>query len=37
LIRLFPEQFWFDAALTIGGLAAVEAGVLWWVTQKDRN
>jgi integral membrane protein (TIGR01906 family) len=33
LIRLFPEQFWFDAALTIGGLAAVEAGVLWWVTR----
>jgi integral membrane protein (TIGR01906 family) len=30
LIRLFPEQFWFDAALVIGGLAVLEAGVLWW-------
>jgi integral membrane protein (TIGR01906 family) len=28
LIRLFPEQFWFDAALAIGGLAALEAGVI---------
>ncbi|MAS34226.1 MAG: TIGR01906 family membrane protein [Anaerolineaceae bacterium] len=25
LIRLFPEQFWFDAALVIGGLTGVEA------------
>lgn len=23
LIRLFPEQFWFDAALSIGGLAVI--------------
>jgi integral membrane protein (TIGR01906 family) len=25
LIRLFPEQFWFDAALLIGGLTVAEA------------
>lgn len=25
LIRLFPEQFWFDAALTIGGLVVCSA------------
>lgn len=25
LIRLFPEKFWFDAALLIGGLAVIEA------------
>jgi integral membrane protein (TIGR01906 family) len=25
LIRLFPEQFWFEAALTIGGIAASTA------------
>ncbi len=31
LIRLFPEQFWFDAALVVGGLAAAGAGVLWLV------
>lgn len=29
LIRLFPEQFWFDAALTIGGLTVVSA--LCWI------
>lgn len=29
LIRLFPEQFWFDAALVIGGLTV--AGALFWV------
>jgi integral membrane protein (TIGR01906 family) len=23
LIRLFPEQFWFDAALTIGGITVI--------------
>jgi integral membrane protein (TIGR01906 family) len=28
LIRLFPEQFWFDAALLIGGLAIIEALVV---------
>ncbi|MBZ0100422.1 MAG: DUF1461 domain-containing protein, partial [Taibaiella sp.] len=33
LIRLFPEQFWFDAALTIGGLTTFGAvsivGISW--------
>lgn len=28
LIRLFPEQFWFDAAITIGALAAIGAALL---------
>ena len=28
LIRLFPEQFWFDASLTIGGLTTLGAIVL---------
>ncbi len=28
LIRLFPEQFWFEAALTIGFLMAAGAGLL---------
>jgi integral membrane protein (TIGR01906 family) len=28
LIRLFPQQFWFDAALTIGAITAVGAAVL---------
>lgn len=28
LIRLFPEQFWFDAALTIGFLTVFSASVL---------
>jgi integral membrane protein (TIGR01906 family) len=39
LIRLFPEQFWFDAALTIGGLtvggAALIAGLAWRATRRD--
>lgn len=34
LIRLFPEQFWFDAALTIGGLSALEALVIWRITRR---
>lgn len=34
LIRLYPEQFWFDAALTIGGLTVggalvLFAGMVW--------
>ncbi|MBZ0286007.1 MAG: DUF1461 domain-containing protein, partial [Anaerolineae bacterium] len=30
LIRLFPEQFWFDAALLVGGLTTLTAlGVLF--------
>jgi hypothetical protein len=34
LIRMFPEQFWFDAALTIGGLTAAEAGLLAWAARR---
>lgn len=32
LIRLFPEQFWFDAALTIGGLTVLGAAALLIIT-----
>lgn len=32
LIRLYPEQFWFDAALTIGALTMLGAGGLVWGT-----
>ena len=28
LIRLFPEQFWFDASLLIGGLTIIEALIM---------
>jgi integral membrane protein (TIGR01906 family) len=28
LIRLFPEQFWFDAALLIGGLTTTESLII---------
>jgi len=28
LIRLFPEQFWFDAAITIGGLTVICAALM---------
>jgi integral membrane protein (TIGR01906 family) len=31
LIRLFPEQFWFDAALLVGGLTTLEAGLVLFV------
>ncbi|MCA9905965.1 MAG: TIGR01906 family membrane protein [Anaerolineae bacterium] len=34
LIRLFPEQFWFDAALTIGGLTGLEALAIWWLARR---
>ncbi len=39
LIRLFPRPFWFDAALFIGGLTALELIVVggiswWWLTRK---
>jgi integral membrane protein (TIGR01906 family) len=37
LIRLFPEQFWFDAALLIGGLAVVEALVVIVFTVRWRS
>jgi integral membrane protein (TIGR01906 family) len=29
LIRLFPEQFWFDAAITIGALTLIGAAILF--------
>jgi integral membrane protein (TIGR01906 family) len=32
LIRLFPEQFWFDAALLIGGMTTLSALVILLVT-----
>jgi integral membrane protein (TIGR01906 family) len=37
LIRLFPEQFWFDAALVIGGLTILGAVIilaLTWIWEK---
>jgi integral membrane protein (TIGR01906 family) len=34
LIRLFPEQFWFDAALLIGGITTLTALVILWVTRR---
>lgn len=34
LIRLFPEQFWFDAALTIGGLTIFGAGLIYMVSRR---
>lgn len=35
LIRLFPEQFWFDAALTVGGITVVTALVVFIVTLRS--
>lgn len=40
LIRLFPEQFWFEAALAIGGLTIIGAGLTFllagrWQTKGD--
>ena len=40
LIRLFPIRFWQDAALTVGGLIAVEAllilvGCWWWMRRQS--
>jgi integral membrane protein (TIGR01906 family) len=32
LIRLFPEQFWFDAALLVGGLTTLVALIVLFVT-----
>ena len=42
LIRLFPEQFWFDAALTVGGLTVSiallsMAGAAFWKRRTIRN
>jgi integral membrane protein (TIGR01906 family) len=34
LIRLFPEQFWFDAALVLGSLTAVGAMIVILITWK---
>ena len=36
LIRLFPEQFWFDVVLFLGGLTAVESLLLAWLTTRKR-
>lgn len=35
LIRLFPEQFWFDAALLIGSLTSLGTVVLLWFSQRQ--
>lgn len=37
LIRLFPEQFWFDAALLVGGLSTLVALIVLFVTWKWRK
>ncbi len=37
LIRLFPEQFWFDAALTIGGITVITSLVVLTVTSRRRS
>ncbi len=37
LIRLFPEQFWFDAAIAIGGLSAIGALLLLLIGARLHN
>jgi len=37
LIRLFPEQFWFDAAVVIGGLTTAGAAGLILVSRRVRT
>ncbi len=37
LIRLFPEQFWFDAALTIGGVTVVTAFLVFILTLRVKR
>ncbi len=37
LIRLFPEQFWFDAALTIGGVTVVTALLVFFLTLRVKR
>lgn len=37
LIRLFPEQFWFDAAITIGSLSALVALITLVITRPRRR
>jgi integral membrane protein (TIGR01906 family) len=34
LIRLYPEQFWFDASLLIGGLTASAAALILFITTR---
>jgi integral membrane protein (TIGR01906 family) len=35
LIRLFPEQFWLDSALVVGGITAISALILIFLTRKS--
>ena len=37
LIRLFPEQFWFDAVLFVGGLTALQALLVLWLTTRSED
>jgi integral membrane protein (TIGR01906 family) len=37
LIRLYPEQFWFDAALLVGVLTTVGAALLWQISFRMLN
>jgi integral membrane protein (TIGR01906 family) len=37
LIRLYPEQFWFDAALLVGVLTTVGAALLWQISFRMPN
>lgn len=37
LIRLFPEQFWFDAALSIGGITIVMSLIMQWTARRLRS
>ncbi len=37
LIRLFPEQFWFDAALTIGSITVVTALLVFILTLRVKR
>lgn len=37
LIRLFPEQFWFDAALVIGGITVVTALIVFGISWRTRH
>ena len=33
LIRLYPQQFWFDSVIVLGGLIIAFAGILWLLSQ----
>lgn len=37
LIRLFPEQFWFEAALAIGSLTVIAAGLLYILAGRRKS